>query len=298
MLTSSELTTRRQSRTVYANNIIQKQKVAQGCATRITIGGDEGTLASDITLLHEGAVFTTVEEQTAILAANNCTPTVKQLVYAIPDFTNTVNSIIVLAEPGTWKAVASGLSNPLMNGTYTTTASTFFNGQMGSIINMPTGDSGNIKSFMRIQPTDITLAGWASRYRYTTQYNGSVSTNVNGQIIKGEYITITAPYYFILNSYSLVSGHNIYKQANNYISSWVIVGSKDGGSTYHTIDVQTNVTMIDNIDASPNHGGHITIDLPLNTRAYNNYRIIVTANKIGSDNDSVTIDSWDLFTYM
>ena len=89
MLTSSELTTRRQSRTTYANHIIQAQKVAQGCATRISIGGDEGTLASDITLLHEGAVFTTVEEQAAILAANNCTPYVKQLVYAIPDFRNT-----------------------------------------------------------------------------------------------------------------------------------------------------------------------------------------------------------------
>lgn len=327
MLTSSELTTRRQSRTTYANNIIQAQKVAQGCATRISIGGDEGTLASDITLLHEGAVFTTVEEQTAILAANNCTPTVKQLVYAIPDFKYTVNSIIVLNEPGTWVAVASGLSNPLMNGTYTTTAKNFYYGNMGSNLSVNQLESGSIKSFMRIQPTDFSSFGWLSRsgidndnqrnYRPNGTYTGllnnndSAKTTINGTVVLGEYVTITTPYYFVLNSYSLVSGHNNRAPPFPYITSWIIVGSKkgyvpydfnnfkDGDNDYHIIDTQTNVTMIDNNPDDPySKGGHITIDLPLNTKAYNNYRIIVTANSVSSAYRAASIDSWDLFTYM
>lgn len=285
ILTSSELTLRKESRMIYANHIIQTQKVEQKCATRITIGGDEGTLASDITMLHEGAVFTTPAEQTAILAANNCS-TGNQLVYAIPDFNNTENTLLTgSAEPGTWQAVASGLPNSLMNGTYTTTGSHFYYGNASLY--------GTDRSFKRIKATDAS-GGWLSRTAsnnynnggspYYGSYAGNTRSIINGQVVLGEYLTITAPYYFILNSYTIVSGH-----MGSTPSAWTIAGSKDGGVTYYTIDVQTNITIV---------GNTITVELPSNTRAYNNYKLIVTRGNLTGTGGGANIDSWNLFTYM
>ena len=48
--------------------------------------------------------------------------------FAIPNFNNTTNTLIVNGEPGTWQCVATGQQFDYMNGTYTTTGSHFFTG--------------------------------------------------------------------------------------------------------------------------------------------------------------------------
>ena len=286
---SSDLTLRLQSRTIYHNYIAQKQRVDQGCTLHLNItGGSAGTTSSDITILREGQVFTTSDEQAAVLAANTCPSAIPKVEdYAIPDFTYTANDILVIGEPGTWRAIASGLSRSIMNGTYTSIGSHYYTGDMSDTPGNGNA-SGNIRAFKRIKATDATY-GWISRTgsnNYTGTYIGSTSTTISGTAVKGEYITITSPYSFILSSYSLVSGHRV-AQTGNYITSWVIAGSSDNGTTYTRVDVQTNVTMTN---------GTVSIQLPLNTVSYNTYIIVVTANKL-TGADGANIDSWNLFTY-
>lgn len=69
---SSDLIARIQKRTLYANSLIQQQKVLNGCQQRVQLvtGGDAA--ASLFTDLREGAVFTTATEQTNLLAGSYC----------------------------------------------------------------------------------------------------------------------------------------------------------------------------------------------------------------------------------
>lgn len=121
---------------------------------------------------------------------------------------------------------------------------------------------------------------------YAGAYQGATTTTISGSSVKGEYITITAPYFFILSSYTLVSGH-IPGVTGNYISSWVIAGSTDNGATYTVLDVQTNVTFTNKT---------VTIKLSSNTASCSTYIIVVRANKL-TNTDGANIDSWNLFTY-
>jgi hypothetical protein len=70
---SSDLLKSLQSRTIYANYIIQQQKVSQGC---ITVISRANTQASDLYQIHEGAQFTSPTFQSTLLAypTNNCPP--------------------------------------------------------------------------------------------------------------------------------------------------------------------------------------------------------------------------------
>ena len=72
---SSDLLKSLQSRTIYANYIIQQQKIAQGC---VTVVSRANTQASDIYKIHEGAQFTSLTFQSTLLAdpANSCPPSV------------------------------------------------------------------------------------------------------------------------------------------------------------------------------------------------------------------------------
>jgi len=294
---SSDITLRKQKRTIYADYIVQKQKVVQGCATRVQITGGSaatGTTASDFTLLKEGEVLTTPAEQAAVLAENACPINyVFKLFYAIPDFTYTTNTITVLGEPGTWQCVASDLSNTRMNGTYLTTGSHFFVGDMNDGTTGAINSSGTLRSFRRIQPTDAS-GGWLSRTA-SRNYAADGTFNINnvsdpptprrvisGSTVHGAYMTITAPYSFVLNSYNLVTGHR-----GINVSSWVIGGSTDGGATWTTVDTQTDVTITNNT---------VTIQLPLNTTYYSSYIIVVTKNIPSGGANGANIDSFNLFT--
>jgi hypothetical protein len=287
---ASDITLRKQTRAIYADYIVQKQKVAQGCATRVQITGGSaatGTMASDFTLLKEGEVLTTPAEQAAILAENACPlKYVYKLFYAIPDFTYTTNTITVLGEPGTWQCVASDLSNNIMNGTYLTTGSHFFVGDMNSGTNGAINSSGTLRCFRRIQPTDAS-GGWLTRtasnnYAANGNYQGNTNTTISGSTVAGEYMTITAPYSFVLNSYNLVTGHR-----GIDVRSWVIGGSTDGGATWTTVDTQTDVTIT-------NHT--VTIQLLSNTTSYSSYIIVVTKNISSGGANGANIDSFNLFT--
>jgi hypothetical protein len=70
---SSDLLKSLQTRTVYANYIIQQQKIAQGC---ITVVSRANTQASDLYQIKEGAQLTTPTFQSTLLAdpANGCPP--------------------------------------------------------------------------------------------------------------------------------------------------------------------------------------------------------------------------------
>jgi len=70
---SSDLIKSLQSRTVYANYIIQQQKIEQGC---INIVSRASTQASDLYEIHVGAQLTTPTFQSTVLAdpVNRCTP--------------------------------------------------------------------------------------------------------------------------------------------------------------------------------------------------------------------------------
>ena len=70
---SSDLLKSLQTRTVYANYIIQQQRIAQGC---ITVVSRANTQASDLYQIHEGAQLTTPTFQSTLLAdpANGCPP--------------------------------------------------------------------------------------------------------------------------------------------------------------------------------------------------------------------------------
>jgi hypothetical protein len=280
---SSEITLRNQTRAIYADYIAQKQKVAQGCPTRVQLTGG----ASDFTLIQEGAVVTTTERQAAIVEENTCNfKYTLKLFNAIPDFTYTTNTVTVNAEPGTWQCIATDLSQNIMNGTYLTTGTHFFTGDIGDGVNGDGNASGTIRAFRRIKATDAS-GGWLSRtasnnYASAGNYLGVTIKRISGYTYHGEYMTITAPYSFVLDSYNLVTGHRGVNPA-----SWVLGGSTDEGATWTTIDAQTDIIII---------GNTVTIQLPLNTTEYNSYILMVTKNASSGGNNGANIDSLNLFT--
>jgi len=203
---------------------------------------------------------------------------------AIPDFTYTTNAITVGGEPATWQAVATGQPIALMNGTYSTTGSHFWVGDYSDVPGY-FNSSGTIKSFKRNLP--FGNSGWLSRtasnnYAADGHYQGSTQTTISGTAVPGEYMTITAPYSFSMTSYTIVSGNK-----GIPIAAWTIGGSTDGGTTYTTVDTQTNISM---------PGRTATIQLPSNTTAYSTYIIVVTANSSSGGANGANIDSWNLYT--
>jgi hypothetical protein len=73
-MNSSELTKKRNSRILYADYMIQKQKFENGCSMRIQIGSGSGNTNASSSLLniYEGEVFTTPSEQQNFLSLNAC----------------------------------------------------------------------------------------------------------------------------------------------------------------------------------------------------------------------------------
>lgn len=74
MSSSSELTNRRQSKTVYSYYIAKKEQLKGGCITsfQLTSGSGAKNSASELINIIEGAIFTTPEEQTNIQRNNSC----------------------------------------------------------------------------------------------------------------------------------------------------------------------------------------------------------------------------------
>ena len=218
---------------------------------------------------------------------SNSIPSLPVLVLenAIPNFTYTTNTFVGGTEPATWQAVASGQLKPFMNGTYLTTGSHFYGGN--NVTN------GSHQSFKR------NLAyggqGWVTRTLSNTYdgltgvYTGSTSTTISSAAVLGEYITITAPYSFILKQYNLVSGNNNIDGAT--ATSWVIGGSNNGGTSWTHVDTRTGIAM---------PGRTATIDLESNTVSYSSYILVVTANapKVGPNHAAANIDAWNLETLM
>jgi hypothetical protein len=102
--------------------------------------------------------------------------------FALPDFvnaeiTNTNNGV----EPGTQQVIVKNNTKVYMNGTYTTTASHYYFGDITSY--------GSVKCFIRTDTLN-RLNGWQSRtasntYDIQGNYTGMTSTTVSGSVIKG-----------------------------------------------------------------------------------------------------------------
>ena len=218
---------------------------------------------------------------------SNSIPSLPVLVLenAIPNFTYTTNTYVGGTEPGTWQADASGQLKPFMNGTYLTTGSHFYGGDHVA--------NGSHQSFKR--NSAYGGEGWVSRTGSNTYdgltgvYTGTTSTTISSVSVLGEYITIIAPYSFVLKLYRLVSGnHNVDDVPAN---SWVIGGSNNGGTSWTLVDTRTNIAM---------PGRTAAIDLESNTASYSSYILVVTANapKVGATNAAANIDAWNLETLM
>jgi hypothetical protein len=206
--------------------------------------------------------------------------------FAIPNFNNTSNTLLVNGEPGTWQCIATGQDFPYMNGTYTTTGSHFFSGGVSPF--------GTYNCFGRngIPPLggDNFYYGpcWESRsgsnnYAANGVYQGSTTTTVNGSPVSGEYVSITSPYGFVLKAYSLISAN--YNGVSTPASGWVIAGSNDGGTTYTTVDVITNHPLP--------LGGYEIFNVS-NTTSYTTYIIIITT--ITSGTGAANLGTWNLYS--
>lgn len=205
---------------------------------------------------------------------------------AIPNFTNTTNTLIQSGEPGTWECVASGQEFSYMNGRYTTTGSHFFSG----------GDSvyGTYQCFQQngiplLSSDGVHYYGpcWESRsgsnnYNVSGAYTGGTNTTVSGVPVYGEYVSITAPYGIILKAYSLISSN--YNGVSTPASGWVIAGSNDG-VTYTAVDVVTNNPL-------PLAGyGIFNVS---NTISYTTYIIIIT--NITNGTGAANIGTWNIYS--
>lgn len=209
--------------------------------------------------------------------------------FAIPNFKNTTNRQVTSegVEPGTWECIASGQPSSFMDGTYTTTGSHFFTG--GSTV------YGSYHCFERNGIPLLDSNGthyygdcWESRsgsnnYNASGSYTGSTTTTIGGSQIKGEYVSITAPYGIVLKSYTLISSD--YNGVSTPASGWVIGGSNDGGATYDLVDTVTNNPLPLN--------DYRTFNIS-NTTSYTTYIIVITniTNGIGAAN----IGTWNLYS--
>jgi hypothetical protein len=113
----------------------------------------------------------------------------------------------------------------------------------------------------------------------TGAYIGTMSTNVSGSIVLGEWLQIQLPIPIILNNYNIyTAGTDLTRGPKEFR----IAGSNDG-ITWTSVDYQTNVTSY------TSSGKSFTIS---NMNAYTYYRIIVMAN---NNNSLVTISEWEIY---
>jgi hypothetical protein len=198
---------------------------------------------------------------------------------AIPNFTGTTN---ISEVTGTYEVIFSNQSNTYMNGNYiTTSSSSFFDG-----IN----DYGSHNCFERNgipilsdDGTHYSGPHWLSQNNNYESgiYTGTTATNVGGNNFLGEYVKISAPYSFILKSYSLISSN--YDGNTEPIFGWVIGGSNNGGLTYTLLDQVEDTFLLPN---------SYQLFEPINTTAYSTYIIIIT----NSSSAKANIGTWNIYS--
>jgi hypothetical protein len=139
------------------------------------------------------------------------------------------------------------------------------------------------KAFNYDNSTNATTNWWtisSTAYSASTgAYIGTMSTNVSGSIVLGEWLQIQLPIPIILNNYNIyTAGTDLTRGPKEFR----IAGSNDG-ITWTSVDYQTNVTSY------TSSGKSFTIS---NMNAYTYYRIIVMAN---NNNSLVTISEWEIY---
>ena len=194
-------------------------------------------------------------------------------------------------EPAIVTCVASGQPFDIMNGTYIVKSS-----------HVAFGDSslyGPHRCFQQNAKPKFKNGYWegncwASRFPspdtyapFNGMYKGTTTTIVSGKPVLGEYVSITAPYMFLLTKYSITSAN--YNGVSNPAKSWVIAGSNDDGKTYTLIDTVTNSRLNLNSGAAAPISGVYTIQ---NTVMYSTYIIIIT-NVLGGG--SANLGAWNLY---
>ena len=203
--------------------------------------------------------------------------------FAIPNFSNTSNTLPSdsSSEPATATCVASGQPIAEMNGTYTTTASNFLYGQCAFF--------SSVYCFKRQNLPIVPPGGeWISRsdssYDSSSgNYLGSTQTTIVEEFnpVRGEYVTITAPYSFILSAYTVASSAGY---------SWKIAGSNDGGTHWHLLGTVGTPGFYLNSPVS-----FATYTVNGNTTPYSSYIIVFTAVPPSGDG-SAHLTSLNLYT--
>lgn len=186
----------------------------------------------------------------------------------IPNFNNATFVSSNATEPGNYIVNANGLPG-YSDGNYTAVGSSFTGGNRSL--------NGAQNAFMDHGVSDVS--GWDTRFRYSSGvYTGSLSTNVGGVNVSGEYLQITAPVSFVLSSYQVITSTVV-----GTPSAWVIAGSSNGGTTFDLLDTQTGLPNL--VQLHP-------VSLPTNSNAYSTYRLIVTVN---NDAPDARIVAWNLY---
>jgi hypothetical protein len=121
---------------------------------------------------------------------------------------------------------------------------------------------------------------------YNPSYRGGFSTNVKDVgNVGGEWVDLLLPAPILLTSYSLQTRNNgLYTQTP---STWLIVGSNDGGKTWIQLDTQSNITYTQNEKKF--------FDIKNPSILYNKYRIIIKA--IGNANGYASIGDLSFYSY-
>ena len=213
-------------------------------------------------------------------------------IMTIPNLVTTSNTMTPNnEEPAIVTCVASNQPDDIMNGTYIAKCS-----------NVAFGNTplyGPHRCFQQnAKPTFINGYWhgdcWESRYpslnvydENTNMYKGSTCTIVDGKPVLGEYVSITTPYKFMLNSYSITSAN--YNGVSNPAKAWVIGGSNDGGNTYTLVDkvIDSGLTLVGR-EAAP-----IVKEYTANNKhMYSTYIIIITQVRGGG---AANLGSWDIY---
>ena len=210
--------------------------------------------------------------------------------FAIPNFTNTTNNYQPdNTEPGTATCIATGQARSEMNGKYSTTGSHFFSGSTNGYSSVHCFEQNGIPPF-----SGGYFYGpcWESRsasnnYNGDGSYGGSTSTTVDGSPVLGEYVSIIAPYSFVLRAYSIISAN--YNGVSNPAKAWTIGGRNDGGEYTLVHSVTDSGLSLNGTATAPILGIYTTTS----TTAYREYIIIITNSPNGG---AANIGTWNLYS--
>lgn len=194
--------------------------------------------------------------------------------FAFPDMRGTVVE---------WPPAAMTSDSSTINGfVYTSSVSSYYT------------NSVNYAAFRAFDKATVTNgATWVNfsptAYDATTGTYSAGIYSTNG--IPGEWLQITLPFAITLTSYSIVSIDSLAGNYNRRLpSTWTVLGSNDGGTTWTTVHAQTTPKAFTTVNEV------FSVNLSI-VNTYSTYRIIVQTITANSPDGYCAISDWRLFGY-